>query len=399
MNKSISKILIISLIGFYLGIFGGGIFTGQLVYIVHVSSADNSSCAYGSDVLGNCNPAPILPAQPSNSNSNNPCDICSDPDVVAAMGQSACLQQCQQANSGSSNTASTTQPFDTGAPFFLKFDFIANSSGFVPLVNEIFKYSLRIIGILAFGAIVWGGVLWTVSSGNPSKIGEAKSWITGAILGIILLVGAYVILYTINSNLVQLKEPNLQAVPSGGTSSSLPVPPTLPPLAPDQLAAQLYGSNNITSASNGSCGYVDPTTGATISASPRESLSDAASGQPLLVCSRGCTSTSGCAPQNIQLNSNMLQATYEIAQVYPVTITSLTGGSHSGPDDPHYQGNAIDVQPYSDVPQKWQAVVDAYNSRGLTSFCEGPSGQMSCSQMPNPVPMGSGYHIHSQVKK
>jgi hypothetical protein len=67
-------------------------------------------------------------------------------------------------------------------------------------------------GVLAFGAIVYGGVLYAISMGNPSKQSEGKEWVESALIGLLLLAGAYLILYTINPDLVNLNLPTLQGI-------------------------------------------------------------------------------------------------------------------------------------------------------------------------------------------
>jgi hypothetical protein len=90
-------------------------------------------------------------------------------------------------------------------------------------VSKIYDFALMIGGVLAFGAIVYGGVLYAASMGNPSKQSEGKEWVTSALLGVLLLGGAYLILYTINPDLVNLNLPNLTAINITGT---LPMPGT-----------------------------------------------------------------------------------------------------------------------------------------------------------------------------
>lgn len=75
-------------------------------------------------------------------------------------------------------------------------------------IASFYRFSLFFSGILAFGAIVYGGFLYATSAGNSSRQSEGKSWIQSALLGLLLLAGAYVILYTINPGLT-----NLQIVP------------------------------------------------------------------------------------------------------------------------------------------------------------------------------------------
>ncbi len=102
----------------------------------------------------------------------------------------------------------------------------SNSTGTSPgaFVANFYQFALLIGGILAFGAIVYGGVLHAVSAGNPSKQSEGKSWIWSALLGLLLLAGAYIILNTINPNLLNLNLPTLTPVsapaPTGGGANT-----------------------------------------------------------------------------------------------------------------------------------------------------------------------------------
>ena len=87
-------------------------------------------------------------------------------------------------------------------------------------VANFYQYALSIAGVLAFGIIVYGGVKYMISAGNPSGQGDAKEWIKAAIMGLLLLAGAYMILNVINPNLVSLNMPALQAVKPPQQSTS-----------------------------------------------------------------------------------------------------------------------------------------------------------------------------------
>jgi hypothetical protein len=79
-------------------------------------------------------------------------------------------------------------------------------------VSGFYDFALMIGGVLAFGAIVYGGVLYAISMGNPSRQSEGKEWIQSALIGLLLLAGATLILKTINPDLVNLNLPTLQTV-------------------------------------------------------------------------------------------------------------------------------------------------------------------------------------------
>ena len=88
-------------------------------------------------------------------------------------------------------------------------------------IADFYQYALVIGGILAFGVIVYGGIRYMTSAGNPSGQGDAKEWVQAAIMGILLLAGAYFILKVINPNLVKLSLPSLQSVGQVNTSGGM----------------------------------------------------------------------------------------------------------------------------------------------------------------------------------
>ena len=87
-------------------------------------------------------------------------------------------------------------------------------------IANFYIFALIIGGILAFGVVVYGGVKYMASAGNPSGQSDAKEWIEAALLGLLLLVGVYFILDVINPQLLNLNLPTLTAVnivaPSSG---------------------------------------------------------------------------------------------------------------------------------------------------------------------------------------
>ena len=79
-------------------------------------------------------------------------------------------------------------------------------------ITAFYKFAMIFSGILAFGGIVYGGVRYATAAGNEHSQEEARAWIWSAFIGLLLLAGAYVILYTVNPNLVILKNPSISAV-------------------------------------------------------------------------------------------------------------------------------------------------------------------------------------------
>ena len=81
---------------------------------------------------------------------------------------------------------------------------------------DFYYLALIVGGILAFGAIVFGGIKYATSGGNPSAASEARQWIQSALVGLLLLAAAYLILATISPGLTSLNFASLGTVSTGG---------------------------------------------------------------------------------------------------------------------------------------------------------------------------------------
>ena len=95
--------------------------------------------------------------------------------------------------------------------------------GLPSYVNYIFNIALALGGLVAFGVLIWGGVLYLTSAGNPEQIGSAKKKLTSALSGLLILFAIYLILTTINPDLVSLQLPEIIGTPPSG-----PLTPTEP---------------------------------------------------------------------------------------------------------------------------------------------------------------------------
>jgi len=79
-------------------------------------------------------------------------------------------------------------------------------------IYAIYNYLLAIGGVLAVIALMIGGIIWLVSAGNASRITQAKSWISGSLTGVLILLTSYILLYQINPDLIGLKYTVLETI-------------------------------------------------------------------------------------------------------------------------------------------------------------------------------------------
>jgi len=297
--------------------------------------------------------------------------------------------------------AAHADPINIGAPSFV------SSKDPASFVSGLYAYALSMAGVLAVIMIVYGGIKYVASGGNESAKSDALDIIKNAIFGIVLLFGGYIILYTINPNLVNIKNPTVPNAPSLSTLGSPPTstgaPPTsTPPTNPGGLSsttqalAQQVLASGLSFSSDADCTPGSDASGV---------INAMASGQFPLVCNCYCrTGGSACVAGgpsgNVAVSDSLLSDLIQIGGKFPgAVVTSLTGGVHSCSNDSHYQGKAADISPSPPSADLWQNAVTYINGLGATAHCECPPGNFvkSCSACFPGGQRMSGAHIHFQV--
>lgn len=187
---------------------------GIFFILTNSQAAEQRCCTinYGMDEYGN----PIQPyCQQTDQSCSALCDelAVNNPDVAPRCTETIC------GTDACSNIKPPEKPAETTPlkPLKLKLNIAIpglaefsqgegveiNNETLAKYIGGIYKFFVGIAGILAVFMIVIGGVQWLFSGGNASKITSAKETIIGAIVGLLLAVGSYTILYTINPKLVK----------------------------------------------------------------------------------------------------------------------------------------------------------------------------------------------------
>lgn len=220
------------------------------------------------------------------------------------------------------------------------------------LVEKIYNYSFGVAGALAVGVLIYGGLLHIISAGNTSKQQDAKEWITAAVWGLALLLGAYVILWTINPDLVNLKTSLPGAADNGdgetGTDGLAYTPGVgLTDTYSNAEAESLLAQNNINITSSGDCSLItDPT----------------------------CTSLDGIPKSAID---TLIDLTNDLRETCSLCYIAITGGTETGHQE-HGAGLPVLDLKYSDTLADFlQQNKDKY---GIKKIIDSPHG--------------SGPHIH-----
>lgn len=101
------------------------------------------------------------------------------------------------------------------------------------VVAWLYYFVITIAGMAVFAMLVWGGFTWVTSTGDASKITNAKERIYSAFLGLILILASFIIMQTINPELVILKLPEISPCAPGCDFEPMgPCPPAKPVMTP-----------------------------------------------------------------------------------------------------------------------------------------------------------------------
>ncbi|MBP9731897.1 MAG: N-acetylmuramoyl-L-alanine amidase [Candidatus Magasanikbacteria bacterium] len=80
-------------------------------------------------------------------------------------------------------------------------------------ISAIYKYSVGLISLIAVMVLIISGIQIITSAGNSEVISSAKHRIVSSVIAIVITAGSYTILYTVNPDLVNLKNLKILVVP------------------------------------------------------------------------------------------------------------------------------------------------------------------------------------------
>jgi hypothetical protein len=109
------------------------------------------------------------------------------------------------------NSGKCVRPFEVTYPRIAGEE-LTVSEGLPGYVKYIFHLAVGIIGFVIFGVLIYNGIRYLVSAGNPQQMADARTGILYAFLGGILLFCSFLIFETINPQLKILKLPPIRPV-------------------------------------------------------------------------------------------------------------------------------------------------------------------------------------------
>jgi len=91
-------------------------------------------------------------------------------------------------------------------------EIVINGSTLGNYINTFYLWAIRAVTILAVFMVMLAGIRWITANGNASTITIAKTQMTDAIIGLVLILCAYLILHSINPQLTVFKSLNVTKI-------------------------------------------------------------------------------------------------------------------------------------------------------------------------------------------
>jgi hypothetical protein len=61
------------------------------------------------------------------------------------------------------------------------------------IVGNIIRALMGALGLIFFILVIYGGIMWMTAAGNEEKIKKAKTLLTSAVIGLLIVLSAYAI--------------------------------------------------------------------------------------------------------------------------------------------------------------------------------------------------------------
>lgn len=203
-------------------------------------------------------------------------------------------------------------------------------------VNNIYLFSVAVVGVVSVLMLVIAGYMYM--AGTQESVKKAKQYVTSTLAAILILLGAYLILNTIDPNLTRIYDLNFPAIDCAKQPEQCKQPEyqdntTTTNLPPGSNAITIASRLNETDAKF----YTSHASGVRDNATAYQNIADTIAGKP------ATRSAYGNAPGGtIPLDSTMLSGLYSAATRFSIGVSEIAGGEHSA-TSAHYKGKAFDI--------------------------------------------------------
>ena len=112
---------------------------------------------------------------------------------------------------------------------------ITSSSNLIDYIKYFYNFGMAIGVSLAILVITFGGLLYLLASLRNSLTGNAKEWIKSGIIGLLILLSVYIIVFTINPSLAYFKLDRLFSTGPAAVPTANKNPNNLPAVSYDEI--------------------------------------------------------------------------------------------------------------------------------------------------------------------
>lgn len=102
--------------------------------------------------------------------------------------------------------------FQKGGSYTVSEDGSSKSNLIGKYIKAIYQYGTGVVGILAAVVLMIGGLLWLTAGGSQERVKSAQDWIKAALTGLVIALCSYIILLTINPDLVKFRPITVEPV-------------------------------------------------------------------------------------------------------------------------------------------------------------------------------------------
>lgn len=214
-----------------------------------------------------------------------------------------------------------------GSDIFVKGGSVTVNGRFIgDYVSAIYSFLAGVIAMIAAVMILYGGFQWMTASGNAGNVQKAKTTIYSSLIAIVLTLGSYLLLYTINPQLVQIRDLSLLTVPGIDT--------TVGTTCASSAQAILH-SGKVFFPSGFSCESQNPKTTASAE------IHDLAANT---TCTMTALKSNACGDEHqVNADANLINGLGELALKCGYGMNTIGGAIH-GATSNHYQGKAADIE-------------------------------------------------------
>lgn len=169
----------------------------------------------------------------------NKCGVCGCPTNQSCQANGSCISDTQGATTGGDSSSGEIPKgkLEVAWPNSPMGTSLDDDSKLTDLIKYFYEWGISLGGFAAFIALIIAGFQYLTSAGNAMRMKDAMDRIKSAALGLVLLLGSFLILNTINPQLTELKMPPFE---TGTNVPTLPEPGEVDLKAEECKGATLY---------------------------------------------------------------------------------------------------------------------------------------------------------------